>query len=267
MDRLGERPYLNALLYQSLRCMSAVAETLQDARGTAWEEMADRVYAAFNERLWSEADGAYLDTYDTAYIPQDGNALALLFGLAEGDRAARVMQTLRKRNWSAFGSAMMSAPSRAKDTRDGVYTISPPFCTYEAEARFRLGDEEGALQLIKNCWGTMIRKGAKTFWEYAPNHPEDCWQYRCHAWSAGCTYLLSAFAMGVQPLKAGWGKVLFQPCAALSRFKGVVPTPRGAIAVSCETKEGQKHYTLAIPCGTELKSALPEAATLKIIEY
>lgn len=267
MDRLGERPYLNALLYQSLRCMSAVAETLQDARGTAWAEMADRVYAAFNERLWSEADGAYLDTYDTAYIPQDGNALALLFGLAEGDRAARVMQTLRERNWSAFGSAMMSAPSRAKDTRDGVYTISPPFCTYEAEARFRLGDEEGALQLIKNCWGTMIRKGAKTFWEYAPNHPEDCWQYRCHAWSAGCTYLLSAFAMGVQPLKAGWGKVLFQPCAALSRFKGVVPTPRGAIAVSCETKEGQKHYTLAIPCGTELKSALPEEATLKIIEY
>jgi alpha-L-rhamnosidase len=204
-----------------------------------------------------------LDTYDTAYIPQDGNALALLFGLAEGERAERVMDTLKRENWSPYGSAMMSAPSRAKDTRDGVYTISPPFCTYEAEARFLLGDDENALQLIKNCWGTMIRKGAKTFWEYAPNHPADCWQYRAHAWSAGCTYLLSAYVLGIRPQKAGYDKVLFRPSAQLDSFQGVVPTPRGEIAVSCRGKD----YTLAIPRGLLLKAELPEGTDLNIIEY
>lgn len=263
MDRLGERPYLNALLYQSLRSMSALAETVQDPRGKEWAAMADRVYAAFNERLWSEAHGAYIDTYDPAYIPQDGNALALLFGLAQGERAATVLKTLKEQNWSEFGSAMMSAPSRAKDTRDGVYTISPPFCTYEAEARFLLGDDENALQLIKNCWGTMIRKGAKTFWEYAPNHPEDCWQYRAHAWSAGCTYLLSAYVLGIRPQKAGYEEVLFCPSARLDSFQGVVPTPRGEIAVCCRGKE----YTLAIPRGLTLKAELPEGTELNMIEY
>lgn len=263
MDRLGERPYLNALLYRSLRCMSALAAQRQDARAEVWSAMAERVFAAFNERLWSEERGAYLDTYDTAYIPQDGNALALLFGLAQGERAERVLKTLREQNWSPYGSAMMSAPSRAKDTRDGVYTISPPFCTYEAEARFRLGDAEGALELIRNCWGTMLRKGAKTFWEYAPNHPADCWQYRAHAWSSGCTYLLSAFVLGVQPLEAGWKEVRFAPCG-IDAMRGVVPTPRGEIAVSCD---GQRNYILAIPRGVTLSAELPEGATLKVLEY
>ncbi len=264
MDRLGERPYLNALLYKSLRCMSELAEKLQDGRAADWAAMAEQVHTAFNERLWDEARGAYLDTYDTAYIPQDGNALAVLFGLAEGDRAERVLNTLKEQNWSPYGSAMMSAPSRAKDTRDGVYTISPPFCTYEAEARFRLGDQEGALQLIKNCWGTMLRKGAKTFWEYAPNHPTDCWQYRCHAWSSGCVYLLSAYLLGIRPLKAGYEEVLFQPCGGVASFKGVVPTPKGEIAVCCD---GQKGYTVAIPRGMVLKANLPADAALNVIEY
>ncbi len=267
IDRLGERPYLNALLYQSLRCMSALAEKLQDERGKTWAEMADRVYGAFNQRLWSEEHGAYIDTYDTAYVPQDGNVLALLFGLADESRAATIMKTLRDKNWSPYGSTMLSAPSRAKDTRDGVYTISPPFCTYEAEARFLLGDEDGALQLIKNCWGTMLKKGAKTFWEYAPNHPTDSWQIRSHAWSSGCTYLLSAYVLGIRPQTAGYGEILFQPCGNVSAFKGVVPTPVGEIAVSCETVDGQKQYTIALPCTVPLKAELPKGAQLKVIEY
>lgn len=267
MDRLGERPYLNALFYQSLRCMSVLAEIQQDARGKVWSDMADKVYDAFNQRLWCEKQGAYIDTYDIAYVPQDGNALALLFGLADKDRADTIMKTLCDKNWSIYGSAMMSAPSRAKDTRDGVYTISPPFCTYEAEARFLWGDEDGAIQLIKNCWGTMIRKGAKTFWEYAPNHPIDCWPFRAHAWSSGCTYLLSAYILGIRPHTAGYDEVLFQPCGSVSEFKGVVPTPHGEIAVCCQLLDGQKHYTLAIPCGISLKAELPEEAVLKVIEY
>ena len=267
MDRLGERPYLNALLYQSLRCMSDLAEKLHDARAKTWSEMADRVYDAFNQRLWSEEQGAYIDTYDTAYVPQDGNALALLFGLADERRAAIIMQTLRDKNWSPYGSTMTSAPTRAKDTLDGAYTISPPFCTYEAEARFLLGDADGALQLIKNCWGTMLRKGAKTFWEYAPNHPTDCWQIRAHAWSAGCTYLLSAYVLGIRPQTAGYDEILFQPSGNVDSFKGVVPTPHGEIAIRCETVDGKKHYTLAIPHGIPLKTQLPEHATLQVIEY
>lgn len=267
MDRLGERPYLNALFYQSLRCMSMLAEILQDARGKEWAEMADKVYTAFNQRLWSDKHGAYIDTYDTAYVPQDGNALALLFGLADKKRAGIIMNTLHDKNWTPYGSTMTSVPARAKDTRDGAYTISPPFCTYEAEARFLLGDEAGAIQLIKNCWGTMIRKGAKTFWEYAPNHPTDCWAFRAHAWSSGCTYLLSAYILGIRPYKAGYGEVLFHPCGSMEQFKGVVPTLYGEIAVCCEVVDGKKQYTIAIPCGLVLKAELPEGAILNVMEY
>jgi hypothetical protein len=110
----------------------------------------------------------------------------------------------------------------------------------------------------------MIRKGAKTFWEYATNHPTDCWQYRAHAWSAGCTYLLSAYVLGIRPQKAGYEEVLFRPCEGVSYFKGVIPTPKGEIAVC---SDGQKGYTIAIPRGMVLKADLPQDAALKVIEY
>lgn len=264
-DRLGERPYLNALYYKSLICMAELAEVMGDERGAEWKQEAERVKKAFNERLWSEEAGAYLDTYDTSYIPQDGNAVAVLYGLADEKKAKQIFATLEKENWTPYGSTILS--KHTEHTLGGSDAISPPMCTYEAEARFLNRDAEGALKLIHNLWGTLIRKGAGSFWEYAPNDGEKGWPHRCHGWSAGCSYLLSAYVLGIRPGADGYDVLHFEPQGEVGEFRGVVPTIQGLVAVKCAVKSHEKQYELAVPKGMKLEVVLPENASLTVIEY
>lgn len=271
-DRLGEKPYLNALLYESLRCMGELGALLGDPRSGEWSSLAQKVKTAINERLWDEEAQAYLDTYDRSYVPQDGNALAVLFGIADEERGRKAMDTLCRENWSPYGSAILSKemPMDAEGnehTRCGVKTISPAACMYEAEARFLSDDPQSALDLMRRCWGTMIRKGARTFWEFAPNNGTDRWIIPSHAWSGGCTYLLSAYVLGIRPGKPGYETLLFKPYNGFEEFRGVVPNAKGLVAVKCETVAGRKRYTLCVPADMELEIAVAEQDEVKILRY
>ncbi len=263
-DRFGENPYLNALLYKSLLCMAEMADILGDGRATEWRELAVRVETAFQKRLWSEEQQAYVDTHDTSYVPQDGNALAVLFDLAKGGRVQTVLNTLKRKNWSPYGSLVFDIDAHHLLRS---HQISPTMCTHEAEARFRSGDAAGALDLIRRLWGTMINKGAKTFWEYMDDDAATRWPIPAHAWSAGCTYLLSAFVLGVRPGKPGYETLVFAPCGAFEDLHGVVPTVKGPVGVCCTVKDGIRHYTLAIPEKVELETYLPEGAKLTVKRY
>jgi len=199
------------------------------------------------------------------YIPQDGNALAVLYGLTEGKRTERVLETMKKQLWSPYGSSILSIEKR--DTLVDSKAISPMMCTHEAEARFLHGDADGGIELIRRCWGTMIQKGAETFWEYTYNNATSCWPHTCHGWSAGCSYLLSAYVLGVRPEHPGYEVVRFEPYGGLKEFSGVVPTTKGLIAVQCRTVSGKKQYEIAIPKGMKLKKVLPEQSSLIVTEY
>lgn len=271
-DRLGEKPYLNALLYASLMYMSTFAALLDDPRGAQWRGLAETVKAAINGRLWDGEAGVYRDTYDPSYVPQDGNALAVLFGVAEGRQARQALKALRRENWSPYGSAILSKEMPVDEegnehTRQGVKTISPAGCMYEAEARFLSGDPESALDLIRRCWGTMIQKGAKTFWEFAPNNAEDRWIIPSHAWSGGCTYLLSAYVLGIRPGAPGYEILRFQPYGGFDTFRGVVPTAKGLVAIKCETVSGKRRYTLCVPASMKTEPIIPDEAELIVLRY
>lgn len=266
-DRLGEKPLMNALFYKSLLCMSELAEVVGDSRAEEWRLLAEKVKKAINDRLWSEDKKAYIDTFNDSHIPQDGNALCLFFGIAEGDRAATVMKTLEEKLWTPYGATMSSEPDSYQYGGDDV--ISPLMNTYEAAARFTLGDSEGALELMRRCWGSMIRRGATSFWEYTDtsegNKPKHF--SGCHAWSAGCSYLLGAYVLGISPLSPGYERLLFHPCENFESFEGVVPTPKGLVAVSCKSENGNKKYTLALPKDLAITVELPENAVLETLEY
>ena len=264
-DRLGEKTYLNALFCRSLECMGELAGVMDDGRGAAWLELAGRVREAINDKLWDDKRGVYIDAFDPDYIPQDGNALSVLFDVSDGERGTRALDALRRENWSACGSAMMD---REVDyARGGIHAISPAMNMYEAEARFRAGDAEGALELLRRCWGAMLRKGAQTFWEFAPNHPDECWPVNCHGWAGGCTYLLSAYVLGVRPDEPGYAVLRFEPCALVDNFAGVVPTARGLVAVRGEWVDGVRRYTLAVPADMPVHPVMPEDAVLHIVNY
>lgn len=264
-DRLGERPLHNAMLYKALMCMSSLAEIVGDCRAKEWRTLAENVKKAINERLWSEEKQAYYEPFNPHYIPHDGNALCLLFGIAEGERAEAVLKTLREKLWTPYGATVLDVPDQHKYS--GNATVSPPMNTYEAEARFLLGDGAGAIELMRRCWGSMMAKGAKSFWEYANANDDSKPKYfsSCHAWSAGCTYLLSAYVLGIRPAEAGYEKLLFAPQAAFESFSGVVPTPRGLVAVKYDG--GTRKFTLVVPENCEFQTKLPSDSTLEVIKY
>ena len=256
-DRWGEKPLLNALLYKCLLAMSEFAEIVSDNCKNQWLDLAKKVKEAINEHLWSEEKEAYLDTFDTSYIPEDGNALAVLFGIAD-KKAEKVLNTVKRENWTPYGASMIN--SKKIKIRGHYETISPVMNMYEAEARFLNNDEKNALELIRLCWGGMLKKGAGTFWEFIPNHETERWDIPSHGWASGCTYLLSAYVLGVRPNKAGFEETLFSPADTLDNFKGVIPTKKGLIAV----KKEKGKYTVAIPKNVKL---ITEIKDIEIIEY
>ncbi len=146
-DRLGEKTYLNALYYQALKEMAWLGNELRDERSDEWVELAATVHKAYNERFGNEDLSAFCDSFDRTAIPQDCNALAVLFGLAEGDRAKQSLYTLQKRNWSPCGSTIPDqSPSYFPS---GTRMISPPMNTHEVAARFCVGDTDSGIKLIK----------------------------------------------------------------------------------------------------------------------
>lgn len=268
IHRLGENAFLNCLLYKSLVCMAELGADMEDeSEAEEWKSIAERVKKAINTYLWDDSKKAYVDGISD-YICQDANALAIIFDVADDKRAAEALKTLKNTLWSPYGSVMASKEFDNDVLRGGNITISPMMSAHEAEAWFKIDKAEQGLELIRRVWGTMLKKGATTFWEFSPNNGEDKWEAPCHAWSAGCTYLLSAFVLGVRPIESNWKKFIFapRPCD-LEWGKGVVPTPSGLIAVSWKKEEGICKFTVAMPKNIEIETDIPECSTVEIIKY
>ncbi len=263
VHRLGENAFLNCLLYKSLCCMSELGDKMNDERSEYWGNLATKVKNAINENLYNEEKQAYMDGLGEA-ICQDANVLAVLFGVADKDRAQKVLNTIKENLWSECGSAMADRILKNGNLRGGISTVSPMMSTHEAEAWFENGKAEEGLTLIRKVWGSMLEKGATTFWEYNPNNKTDKWEHSvCHGWSAGCTYLLSAYVLGVRPIE-NWQKIIFAPNPCdLSEFSGVVPTEKGFIAVNFKNNV----FTLAVPENIEVIKEIPDGYDLKILKY
>ena len=130
------------------------------------------------------------------------------------------------------------------------------------------GCDNEALELIRRCWGGMLDKGAETFWEFTPNNESDRWLLTAHAWSTGCTYLLSAYVLGIRMTKPEFNAIVFEPKPCdLVEMSGVVPTSNGLIAASYKLIDGIKHFRISIPKGIEVEYKLPENSVIKITEY
>lgn len=268
--RLGEKPYLNSLLYKSLVSMAELDEAMgyKDKKAERLA-LAEEVKKAINDNLWSEEKQAYIDAFDD-YISQDGNILPILFGVADEKRAKAALDTVKDRLWSPYGASILD--EFVPHTRGGNTTVSPLMCAYEAEARFLYGSADDAIELIRNCWGNMLNKGAGTFWEFSPNNDFERWDAVAHAWSSGCTYLLSAYVLGIRMTKPGYEAILFEPGPCdLSHMSGVVPTDRGLIAASCvrktsDVKDGYV-FRLAVPADIEVEYKIPKNSEIEIIRY
>lgn len=264
-SRTGYKAFLNAAMCEGFNAAAELAEWLgKENEKKHYETLTKKTRRAISENLWNKDAGAFYDK-GRDYIPQDGNALAVLYDAADSEQKKSALEYLKNNIWSKYGSAMADKVSDYPDTEfsnfKGSENISPLMNTYEAEARFKFGSDSDALELIRRTWGSMLDKGAKTFWEYNWNDPKKRWLLTSHGWSAGTAYLMRAYVGGIRPVKPGFEEVIFNPHPGeLEWFNCTVPSPLGVFEVTYSDKrftlkcpKGVKNVQIKLPKGTILE--------------
>ncbi|HEV2370916.1 MAG TPA: alpha-L-rhamnosidase C-terminal domain-containing protein [Streptosporangiaceae bacterium] len=233
LPRSGEVTYYNALYVMALNDASQMAKALGDTSdATAWAQRAQTVSSAINANLWDPAAGAYLDS-NTGPVshPQDGNAMAIMAGVADPSRAASALSYLAKTTAQPYGNAFFDNNSVVSDGSQRVYA----FTSFpEIEARFQTGRAGSALNEIQRLYGWMYgHDPGITDWEgigAGGSMYEGAFTSAAHGWSTGVVPELTNEMLGVMPTSPGFGTWSVKPHPGLvSWAEGQIPTPHGPL--------------------------------------
>ncbi|KKY25563.1 putative bacterial alpha-l-rhamnosidase domain protein [Diplodia seriata] len=105
----GYNSALNALDHRALTSLSSLASALNlssaadddDDNAATWAAAAARLKAAYNAHLWDASASLYRDNTSTSSLhPQDGNALALLYGLPSTPAQSAALSTALAARWA-----------------------------------------------------------------------------------------------------------------------------------------------------------------------
>ena len=262
----GHETYVNALYARNLSQLATLAEALGErSKAAAYARRAEVVSDAIDAQLWDEQAGAYRLSRELPNVhPQDGNAAAVLTGVATPARARRAMAFLRASTWSRYGSLTVS-PDEPNGSLSPFYAPLPS--GFEAEARFALDDprgleQEDAVTLLKRFWGHQLELDpGSTFVEHLqtsgyPNLSQ--FSSLAHGWASGPTVVLTRDVLGVDPTAAGYRRFTVAPhTASLTWAEGRVPTPHGAIDASWRRRGDDIAIATTVPRGTEATVAVP----------
>ena len=222
----GENIAPNAMLYRALTTGALLARAMGDS-GTAstYETAAVTLKANINATLWDATLGAYRDNPTSTLYPQDGNSLAVWYGVTDSaDKPGRVAAYLDS-NLDALGA---KAPEWGNN-------ISPFAGSMQLMAMLGASNDVAALSLIRREWGYMFNhaNGTKTFWEgygadggsggYAP-----WYMSRAHGWSTGPTSALTFYTLGIEPTAAqGAGYKVIPHPGDLTHVQGLLNVAAG----------------------------------------
>eukprot|EP01117_Protostelium_nocturnum_P005076 TRINITY_DN1838_c0_g1_i1.p1 TRINITY_DN1838_c0_g1~~TRINITY_DN1838_c0_g1_i1.p1 ORF type:complete len:649 (+),score=166.17 TRINITY_DN1838_c0_g1_i1:123-2069(+) len=241
----------NCLFYRSLTLLSKVAVAVGDnANAKRYLNQAKIVKKAVNQILWSEKDEMFTDNDNTTVTPQDGNSMAIIYGLADQARSDSISKNLRKR-WNKFGPVSAEWP--------GV--ISPFISGFEVMAHFASGNAQNGLDLIRLHWGYLLNspnttqstfvEGLLTDGSFGYMNPPFLSQ--SHGWSTGPTPSLSYYVVGLQVEEAAgtvWG--LSPSIGDLSSAEGGFSTLLGFYSASWKWNSASKRFdcTYSTPSAT-----------------
>jgi hypothetical protein len=226
----GEEMSANALLYSVLRGANLLASEVGDTESAAlYDAQASSLRAAIQSRLWNNSAMMYADKPGSSLYPQDGNALAVWFGIPESAAARSAISARLRRRWGGLGAETPEFP--------GIIATFPG--SMEVMAHFAAGEDDNALDLIRLEWGYMLasRVGTgSTFWEGyrtdgTPKYGRDT--SLAHGWATGPTAALTQYVAGVGPELSSSVQFHFIPHPGdLTSVSATVPLAAGTVSVS-----------------------------------
>lgn len=275
-----QKSALTAMLRQLLSCIEADGhEKLTGSRFLDWS-------TADNEQLIHAGLQGLM-----AWAMQSGAYLAEVLGLSSlAERCRNAGKRLRSQLPDCRGNKVIAAiltlgnmadaeeMNRTVFSRNPYSGLSTFYGYFVLQARALAGDTAGAVELIRNYWGAMLKFGATTFWEDfdlewtknaygidslpVPGKKDihgDFGKYcyigfrhsLCHGWAGGPTAFLSESVLGVRPVEPGFRKVRIAPelPAGVNRLEGGFPTPYGLIEVSARRVGNTVRSSAKLPDG------------------
>jgi hypothetical protein len=275
----GETVEANALLYHVLETGAQLADAEHDpGTATSYLNQAAQLKRAINSLLWDPGEAAYKDIGYTAnatsspLYPQDGNSLALWFGVSDSQAQAQHVLAYLRGNWNQYGA---TAP-------EWNGNISPFPGSMEVYAHFAGGDDAAALALIRREWGYMLtapQGTGSTFWEgYDANGalaynasyngaPAGNYTSLAHGWSTGPTGALTHDVLGIAPTAAGGNSYQVIPHPGdLSWVDGQLTMPAGPVVAAWKhTTDGFGLQVADHGAGTSGEIAVPRFGVDRVV--
>ena len=260
----GENIQANALLYAALTGGATLA-TVKGANRLAasYASRAAALKTAANARLWDSGAGMYRDNPTSTLYPQDGNSLAVWYGLTDSTAKTTGIARALTTRWNAFGAT-------TPEWGGGVHPFTGGM---EVHAHFTANDDFTALAQIRRTWGYMLDSpvGTKsTFWEgiNADGSPAygGPFMSMAHGWSSGPTSALTFDVLGTAP-ETQVGQYRFVPHPGdLTSAEGRITLPQGQLNASWSRNPGAGTYTarLTSPNGTTGRIGVPKLSGTNI---
>lgn len=181
----------------------------------------------------------------------------------------------------ALSNSIPAMEANAVIEKDGAKRFSTFYGYYMLLAMAKAENYSGAMDIIREYWGGMLKLGATTFWEdfdiewmenagridemptsdlvdVHSEYGDYCYvglrHSFCHGWASGPTAWLSENVLGIKVLEPGCKKIAIEPqLGNLSWVEGTYPTPKGIIKVRHEKQSnGEIKSEITVPDGIEV---------------
>jgi len=238
----------------------------------AYRLEASHLRAAINTYLYDPGRHLYVNSdLQPLTVPQDGNALAVLYGVAPAGQAPAILAALRRvLPITPYGPLPFTTGAGYR------VAVSPYTTDEEVQADFAVGDAPAALGLLATLWGHMDASGpdfSGADWEVvgADGTPGfGPYTSLAHGWSSGPTSALTTYVLGVQPTAPGFRTWLVAPQpGGLTWAEGQVPTPEGRLTVRWAQRPATGQFALQVRApghtsGTVTVPVPPSGATVTV---
>ena len=222
---------VNCFFYENMKIMVEIAGILgKSADKASFEQMAAKVKASINQKLFNSEKGIYIDGEGSTHASLHANMMALAFGIVPTESVRSVTEFVKSRGMacSVYGSQ------------------------YLLEGLYLYNEGQYALDLMRattdRSWWNMIRSGSTITMEawdmkYKPNSD---WN---HAWGAAPANIIPRCLWGIRPKTPGYKVASIHPQMGDLKFSNIkVPTLLGQIKGEYRwINDKLKTFTIEVP--------------------
>jgi hypothetical protein len=230
----GTTTYSNALMVQLLTTFSMIEQELGDESASVrYASFASRFKEGMNRDLWMEDVGAYanlqVNGIQDKRTASAANALAILAGVADHEKTAKIFKTLEEKNWMPAGS-MTLTPRTTHIDSDQNEKIWPWWNAVEALARFKNNNSNGGLRLLENCAKSLEIDQYPGMMQEVLEKTGETHGGNTFVTGAG-SFLTTIYKglLGIEILEPGMGRLRIKPNMPDSwkTLEAKIPTPNG----------------------------------------